>query len=465
MLCYVSGCLSRPRPCSVRGLCWLLCCLLLRHLWGSIVGRERSPPFVPRLVGASLPTALSLLMAPLPRVLFFDVVVMPPRFGACGGPLSLSPMPKPLGAPSPCARRLVGASPPIALPLLIATLLRALSPLVDVLPPALLLHRRVRLGSWPPLRRLCARWWALGCLSLCRSRCLPCPVHCLSMLLCCLLLCCSWGSAVACALTQGRSYAPFAWHGGRFVALCSALLIAPPLCAVSSEVVVLPPAPLPAGFQRRIRLGSWAPLRPLCYCPWALRYLSLFRSRSHPCSARCLSWLLCCLLLCCLWGSAVAYAWARGRSFAPSGECSWALRCLLPRCSHSLQCSVRFPPRWLCCLLPCRSWAPLWLRLGSWVPPPPPLCDYSWALGCLVLCRSRSLPWSVRCLSRWLCCLLLCRSWGSAFGCAWARGRSSALSVTARGCFDASVALDCSCGPCSILRGWYVASCSTALGL
>ena len=64
------------------------------------------------------------------------------------------------------------------------------------------------------------------------------------MLLCCLLLCCVWGAVVSYALTR---YTPCAMARGRFVALRCALLIAPPLCAVSSEFVVLPSAPLLAG--------------------------------------------------------------------------------------------------------------------------------------------------------------------------------------------------------------------------
>ena len=136
-----------------------------------------------------------------------------------------------MGAPPPCARRLAGTSLPIAPPLLMAPLLRALSPLNAVRSPALLpaeLLRLVRVGSWTPLHRLCDRSWALRRLSLCRARWLPGPVSCLSMLLCCLLLCCAWRPVVSYALTR---YAPCgSW------ALCCPSLCAhdrsPALCGI-----------------------------------------------------------------------------------------------------------------------------------------------------------------------------------------------------------------------------------------
>ena len=59
-------------------------------------------------------------------------------------------------------------------------------------------------------------------------------------------------------------------------------------------------------------LDSWALLRLLCDYSCALRCLLLYRCGSLPSSVLRLAWLPCCLLHCCSWGSAVAYAWTRG---------------------------------------------------------------------------------------------------------------------------------------------------------
>ena len=234
-------------------------------------------------------------------------------------------------------RPLVGAPPPIALPLSMAPLPRELSFDVFVLPPALL-----RVGA----------------------RC----------------------------LLRLDSHARCATARGCFVAIRSAPLIAPPLCAVSSEFVVLPSAPLLAGFRCRVRLGSWVPLSPLCDCPWALRCLSLFRPPSLPRSARLFYWLLCCLLLRCSLGSVVAYGLVRGRASAPWGECSQALRCLLPCCSPSLLYALCFEVA-----MPHAAPPLVGLRCGPCLGPWAlfrPLCDFErqCTLCCLLLLRSRSLP-------------------------------------------------------------------------
>ena len=94
------------------------------------------------------------------------------------------------------------------------------------------------------------------------------------------------------------------------------------------------------------------------------------------------------------------------------------------------------------------------LCLGLWAPLRP-LCGCSWTLHRLLLCRSQSPSYSVRCFVRWLCCLLLLWSWGSIVAYAWARWCSSALCATAHGRFVAlySTVLDRSlapllCAPC-----------------
>ena len=161
-------------------------------------------------------------------------------------------MPRLVGAPLP-----VGAPPPIVTPLPIAPMLRAVSLLVAVLPLA------------PPLVGLCYGF-CLGPLAPLRPSC---DYSCY----------CSW--ALGCLL------------------LCS-FLFAPVLRALSCQVAVLP---LAWGFP--VALSSlWALVCPLCDVPWLSCCLSLRRSSSLTCYVRRLSRLLCCLLLCCSWGSAVSYA-------------------------------------------------------------------------------------------------------------------------------------------------------------
>ena len=167
--------------------------------------------------------------------------------------------------------------------------------------------------------------------------------------------------------------------------------------------------------------------------------------------------LLCCLLPCCSWGSAITCAWTRGRSSAPCvsarGRVAAYGSASLGRPSAS--CDVL-----LCCRAACyfaARGAPWSLTLGL-VGILRPLCDCSWVLRRLPLCRSWSLACSVCCLSRLLCCLLLCRSWGSAAALAWICGRSSALCVIAREFLGRTPA------PCAVSLGFCATSCSAACG-
>ena len=97
-----------------------------------------------------------------------------------------------------------------------------------------------------------------------------------------------------------------------------------------------------------------------------------------------------------------------------------------------------------------------------------PSCGCSWTLRRRLLCRSRSLPFSVRYLVQLPCRLLLLHS---IVAYAWARGRSSALCATARGRFVAlcSTVLDRSLAPplCvqyAVFRDCFAPFCSSARG-
>ena len=177
-----------------------------------------------------------------------------------------------------------------------------------------------------------------------------------------------------------------------------------------------------------------------------------------------LPWLLCCLLPCCSWGSAVAYAWTRGRSSAP---CVTARGRFVVCGSASLGRSplLRAMFFFVAALPATLLLVGLLghLRLGSWVLRRS-LCDSSWVLRRLPLCRSWSLPHSVCCLSRLLCGPQLRRSWDSAAALAWVCGRSSALCATARERYAAyRVAyLGRAPTPCAISLG--AAPCSAACG-
>ena len=90
------------------------------------------------------------------------------------------------------------------------------------------------------------------------------------------------------------------------------------------------------------------------------------------------------------------------------------------------------------------------------------LCDCSWALDHLSLYRSQSLSCSA-CLISWSpCCLLLLLLVGLRCRPCLARGRSSALWATARGCFAAcsSAALGRSSAPYAFFRCCCGATCS-----
>ena len=141
----------------------------------------RGAPFLlmPGLVGAPLtvgalpPIVTPLPVAPLLRALSLLVAVLPLALPtACGAPLSL--LSGHVGASPPLVRLLVlllvrlleDTPPPFALPLPVAALLRALSCVVDVPPPAPPLVGvccRFCPGSWVPPRPLCYRLWALCC--------------------------------------------------------------------------------------------------------------------------------------------------------------------------------------------------------------------------------------------------------------------------------------------------------------
>ena len=118
---------------------------------------------------------------------------------AAGAPPLL--MPRLVGIPPPVVRLLVGASLPTALLLSLAPPLRALSFLVVVLCRALLppgpLYR-LRLDSWVLLRPLRDGSWAHRCLAPCRSWSpLLRALSALVVVLPPALLCCLWCSAIA----------------------------------------------------------------------------------------------------------------------------------------------------------------------------------------------------------------------------------------------------------------------------
>ena len=96
-----------------------------------------------------------------------------------------------------------------------------------------------------------------------------------------------------------------------------------------------------------------------------------------------------------------------------------------------------------------------------------PLCGVQRVLCGIALRRSSSVIFYACVLSGLLCCLLFCGSVGSAFAHAGAWGRSSALCVTARGCFAAYCAPAASLSPtaCTLFPVCCVATTSTACGV
>ena len=86
------------------------------------------------------------------------------------------------------------------------------------------------------------------------------------------------------------------------------LSVAAMLCVVCMDVAVWPFALPRLRLRYRLSVGFWVLLRLLCAASSALRNLVLCRSRLLLGSVRCPSWLPRCLRLCCLLGSADAYA-------------------------------------------------------------------------------------------------------------------------------------------------------------
>ena len=146
------------------------------------------------------------------------------------------------------------------------------------------------------------------------------------------------------------------------------LLFAPVLCVVSRESVVLPHAPFVLGLPS---CYSWACGSPLCGIPRSLFCCLLRRSSSLICYVRCLSRLLCCLLLCCSVGFAFDHARAPGALLCSLCNRPWALSCLL--CYHYLPLSRSFRLFPVRCAPSCSDacMVPLWLMPGLVRAPPP----------------------------------------------------------------------------------------------
>ena len=149
------------------------------------------------------------------------------------------------GAARPFVRPLVGALLPLAPPLVVAPLLCVLSFDVAMVPlalPRLRLRYRLSPGLWALLHLLCAGSWAPRCLELCRSRSLLGSARRPSWLPRCLVLRCSWGCAAPLPGLVGAPL-PFMQLRVRASLPCDPLLsVAPLLCAPSFNVTVPPPA-------------------------------------------------------------------------------------------------------------------------------------------------------------------------------------------------------------------------------
>ena len=211
----------------------------------------------------------------------------------------LTPMLGLLGAPPPLVRLLVRASLSVALPLLIPPLLRAPSRLMCCLLPCCLWGSTVA-RAWTRGRSFVTcvtargRVAAYGSASLGRSSALW------DVLLCCRAACYFAARGAPCSLTPGlvgilRLLCDCLWGLRRLP-----LVVAPLLRVLSFEVAVLPPTLPLLGLRCRSCMDLWALLRPLRDCSRVCR--------PHPCSVRCLSWLLCCLVLRRLWGPVVGDA-------------------------------------------------------------------------------------------------------------------------------------------------------------
>ena len=214
---------------------------------------------------------------------------------ACGAPLWL--LPGPVGATPPPARLLVlllmGALQPVAVPLLFAPVLRALSCEDVVLPLApfvLGLPCCLLLGLWALVCPLCDVPWLSCCLSIRRSSSLTCYAPVRSPML-------GPVGAAVCFAAPGRCRASCAILCGLCAASCS---------SARGGLLSLVPGPVgaPPAFVRPL-VGALLP----CALPYLIAPLLL----SFVC---CVSRLLCRLLLLRSWGSAAALAWACGRSSA-----------------------------------------------------------------------------------------------------------------------------------------------------
>ena len=182
------------------------------------------------------------------------------------------------------------------------------------------------------------------------------------------------------------------------------LLVATPPRVPCSVLLAWPPALQPVGLRHRVRLGPWAPCRPLCDCSWALRCLSLCRSWALSCSVCPLSWSLCCLLLLLLVGLRCRFCLGPPPFLRPLVG---ALRLVaLPFLVTPLLCVLPFdddvvPPILLCLRLRFHLSTGVWALLRL-------VCAVLWGECYLELCRSRLLLGSA-CRPSWLpCCLLLC---------------------------------------------------------
>ena len=293
------------------------------------------PPLVRRLLGIVLPCALPLPVGPGVRAPSFLIAALPLASVLVGLHRRLC-----LGSPPPFVPLLVGAFPPIALPLLDAPLLSVLSFDVALVPPALprlRLRYRLSLGSGLLLHLLCTgslvlHWLVLRAPSFFVAA-LP-PASMLVRLrrrLCLgswalLRPLCDYSRALRRLLLRllRRPFAPCGGFLGGFAALCSVVrgapfLLVPRLAGAPLPVGASPPivtplqvAPLPRAPSLLVAmmplatplvrlccgfcLGPWAALRPSGYCSWALHCLSLCRFCLLPCSVHGLVSLLCYLM-------------------------------------------------------------------------------------------------------------------------------------------------------------------------
>ena len=422
---------------------------------------DAPPSFVRLLLGASLPTTLPLPGALLLRVSSFLVTMLPLPPAACGAPLL--PLSWPVGAPPPFVQLLVGALLPLAPPLLVAPLLCVSSFGGAVVPPALprltcglssascapARGRCAALSSTAPGRssaRHCPSWlrrrllpcrafaWACGRSSALRATLQPSTLGC-SFAQCAAFRCYCAGSIAPEVLLSpmpelaGAALPVVRRLVGAFLLVALPLLVAIPLRMPSSGFSLPPPPLLPVGLRRRARLRPWAPFRSLCDNTWALCCPSLRRSWSLFSSACLLSWSLCRLLLLLLVGLCCRIRLGLWVLLRPLCDCSWAL-CCPPLSVAPVLCVLSFDVAVVPPALP-RLRLCYRLSLGLWVL----LCVGSWALCC--------------------CCGFRLSLWAPLRPSCVARGNSAACLCAAFGCSRA---------PCAISRGCRATSCSVCLG-